>query len=345
MDFLYPHLLWLIVLLPLLASLKTVTKSNAGYEYSHLALLTQLPRSGRQQFLWLPDVLQLLALAALIVALAQPVSRVQFYRQQAQGIAIAMVVDVSSSMAISVQAGAKRETRMDVAKQVLQQFVLGDGESLKGRPNDLISVITFARYADTLVPLTSAHKTLAAMAQDIDVAMRPNEDGTAYGDATAQAAAQLSHFEQSIGIEADSIKSKLIILLTDGEYNSGDSPLMAAAMAKQWGIKIYTIKLGEALSAQASNDNGSTFVETSDMESADWLLQVMADTTGGKFQHAHDYQSLRKVYRAIDALETSKLQTLSFEQTTPNFQWPCILAMVFLLLASLLNAGWLRLQV
>ena len=137
----------------------------------------------------------------------------------------------------------RRKTRMEVAKRVLEEFVLGDGKELKGRPNDLIGIITFARYADTVCPLTMGHQALASMARDIQVNERPNEDGTAYGDAAALAAARLSHYEKQLqeeGLASDSmnIKSKIMVLLTDGENNCGRFlPLQAASMAKEWGIK------------------------------------------------------------------------------------------------------------
>ncbi|GAA4880329.1 VWA domain-containing protein [Ferrimonas pelagia] len=344
----YPALLWLLLLLvPLAAYLWHGLKhSDARHDYAHLPLLEGLPHSERQRFFWLPTALQLLAVASVIVAVAQPYKLDTVHSDQAQGIAIALVVDISTSMHINMDnasdASEQRISRMEGAKRVLQEFVLGDGETHFGRPNDLISVITFARYPDTLVPLTTSHRALAAIAADIEPEHRPGEDGTAYGDAVALAAAQLSQYEEILKLEADSIKNKIVILLTDGENNAGDySPLMAASMAAEWGIKVYTISLSDPILSEIDSAQGT--LRLSDATSAaDIELQTMADATGGTFQRAHDYESLNTVYHAIDALETSQLQTVLFEDRIPHFQFAALLALLSLVLSALLSATWLR---
>ncbi len=348
MNFEYPLILWLLLCLPLLAlklfyPRKKSANKSASYGFSHLGLVTNLPNSFRQKFLWLVPFLYLLALAAAIVALAQPFAKQRIFSEQAEGIAISMVVDISTSMDFDMNIDGQRQARMEVAKKALKQFVLGDNKKLAGRSNDLISVITFARYPDTLVPLTSAHKALVAMTDEITTTTRPNEDSTAFGDATALAAAQLSHYEQSLGLEENSIKSKIIILLTDGENNSGQyDPLMAAAMAKKWGIKVYTISLGDDESDVVSTNSGSKLNIDHNMTGTDWVLQAMAESTGGTFQRAHDYQSLHSVYQAIDELETSNLQKVLVEKRQPAFHLPTLAALLALILATLLNATWLR---
>ena len=331
-----PGWLMLLLLLPWLGYL-LFQRAQGGSCYSNTEMLQSLPPSLRQRFLGLPPALQLLAFAATIVALSQPYVIEKRYAKEADGIAISLVVDISSSMSRRVQQGA--ESRMTVARKVLQEFILGDGKVLGGRSQDLIAIVTFARYPDVISPLTSSHKTLAALAEDIDVVTRPNEDSTAYGDAVALAAAQLDQYEQSAGLEQDEIKSKIIILLTDGENNSGQyDPLVAAALAKKWGIKIYTISLGEA--KETPLGQGSTLSDQT--QAADWGLLAMAENTGGIFQRAHDYQSLQHVYRAIDQLETSQLHDNLFEDRVPRFQWPLGIALLAFFLAGLLNATWLR---
>ena len=343
MNFEYGQLLWLLLCVPVVALLWFKRRSSNGHQYSDHRLLADLPPSIRQKFLWLVPSLYLLALTALIIALAQPYSPKATFSEQAQGIAISIVVDISTSMNFDMNINGEREARMEVAKKALKQFVIGDGDKLKGRSHDLISVITFARYPDTLVPLTSAHKALVAMTDDMTTTTRPNEDSTAFGDATALAAAQLSHYEKKLGLAANSIKSKIIILLTDGENNSGQyDPLMAAAMAKKWGIKIYTISLGDDERESINSATGSKLELDHNMTDTDWLLQAMAKSTGGVFQRANDYQSLHAVYQGIDQLEKSNLQKMLFEQRQPSFQLPTFIALLALLLGSLLNATWLR---
>lgn len=336
MSFNQPLWLLLLLLLPLFA-FWLFKPTNGGASYSNVRLLTNLPTSFRQKCLWLPKICQLLALAATLVALAQPYTIEQRYAKQANGIAISLVVDISTSMNRQIHQSEK--TRMEVANQVLQAFILGDGEKLQGRENDLISIVTFARYPDTISPLTSSYKTLAAMAEDITVTNRPNEDSTAYGDAVALAAAQLSQYEESVRLKSNTIKSKIIILLTDGENNSGQyDPLVAAAMAEEWGIKVYTISLGETSKGNLGKGT-SISDQTTD---SDWGLLAMAEVTGATFQRAHDLESLQKVYESIDQLEKSQLHDTLFEDQVPQFHYPVALALLAFFLSGLLNATWLR---
>ena len=344
-NFIYPHLLWLLGLLPILWLLNRSNSRLSQHHYSAISLFSHLPKSLTEKYLKLVPLLYLLALMALIIACAQPFTKKQHFSNQAQGIAISIVIDVSTSMDFQMDFNDERKPRMDIAKKALQQFVLGDGDKLTGRPNDLISVVTFARYPDTLVPLTTAHEALVDMTNEITTSNRPNEDGTAFGDATALAAAQLHHYESALGLEDDSIKSKVIILLTDGENNSGNyDPLMASAMAKKWGIKIYTISIADIETTAITNNNGDTLVLDKTMVSTDWTLQAMAESTGGTFQRAHDFQSLQKVYQAINTLETSSLQRVLFEDRQPLYHWPVLFSLLCFFLANSFNATWLRRQ-
>ncbi|WP_019026113.1 vWA domain-containing protein [Colwellia piezophila] len=344
-NFEYPALLWLLLLLPIFWLISRSNSALSQHQYSDISLLINLPKSYRQKFSKLVASLYLLALAAIIIACAQPFKNTQHYSEQTQGIAIAIVIDVSSSMNFAMKSKGQQKPRMVVAKKALQDFVLGNGNKLSGRRNDLISVITFARYPDTLVPLTSSHSALVDMTNEITTSSRPNEDGTAFGDATALAAAQLHHYENSLGLEDDSIKSKVIILLTDGENNSGTyQPLMAAAMAKKWGVKIYTISIADNESSLFTDSKGTTLALSESMQSTDWTLQAMAESTGGIFQKANDSESLQSVYQAINTLETSSLQRVLFQDHNPLFHLPVIFALLCFFMANVLNATWLRKQ-
>ena len=331
----HPAALWLLLLIPaLLWQLKRI-KACQGFSYSHLPLLEDLPVSQRQKWRWLPGALSVLALSAIIIGIAQPYRLVDETTEQQEGIAIAAVLDVSSSMAIRMNINGERKSRLSVAKQVLNEFILGNGDTLEGRSSDLISLVTFARFPRIVSPLTNAHKSLAFMAQDIDWQTNPEIDGTAFGDAIATAAAQLEQYEEQYKI-AEKVASKVVILLTDGENNAGDyDPMLAAAMAKKWGVRVYTIFVGEKPGNQSIGSG-------SGMKNVDWVLQAIADQTGGVYQRAHDYKSLAQVYEAIDELETSRLTTLSFQHQLPVFSWFIYFAIACLLVAALLNATWLR---
>ena len=334
MNVKYPMLLWLLAVIPLLSFYLWRRNQRQGINYSHLPLVENLPASYRQKWLWLTTALQMLALALIIVAFAQPYSEVSETTEQQEGIAIAVVLDVSSSMNIRMDLDGKRSNRMTVAKEVLEAFIAGDDDQLEGRPADLISLITFARFPRVISPLTDSHDALVSMARHVHPPTRMEEDGTAIGDATALAAAQLSEYENEYGLD-EKVKSKVIIMITDGENNSGTySPMMAAALAKEWDIKIYTIFIGNEPTDMLDSRNEAVRV--------DWVLQAMAETTGGVYNRAYDYESLVAGYQAIDELETSKLQTVVFTDQVPAFQPFVLLALLCLMLSALLSATWLR---
>ena len=296
---------------------------------------------GRARFLWLPIWLRRICLLALLVALARPQAPSEYNLNKTEGIAIQLLIDVSSSMDMSIQGLEKKRSRLEVAKELVEHFVGGDGDELNGRPNDLIGLITFARYADTRSPLTLGHQALLQIIRNLQIQERPNEDGTAFGDALALAAARLNKMEEldlkRSKRRIDPIKSRVIILLTDGENNSGAHlPLEAAGLAKQWNCRIYAISLGDAVSV----DNQNT--PRKNLSPSEQMLQHISEETGGIFRQAYDYQSLFSVYREIDQLEASKITTRSLEVTTEWFWLPLGVALACLALALILDATWLR---
>ena len=340
MMFEYPERLWLLVLVPVIVIYLWQRNSNNGLEYSHLPLLKKLPVSFRQHLRWFPELLQVMALVLILVALAQPYQSVTIDTDKEEGIAIAVVVDVSSSMSIHMDIDGERMSRLAVARKVLKDFIVGDEDTLNGRSSDLLSLITFARYPTVLSPLSSSHQAVASLVDDIEISLLANADGTAFGDAAALGAAQLSEYEHVYGLDK-TVSSKVLILLTDGENNSGKySPIAAAAMAKEWGVKVYTISLGDRPKDEAFNAASLSMDDI--MSNADWVLKAMADTTGGIFQRAYDYDSLRNVYAEIDKLETSRLHTFKYEDRKPLFHWLALLALCCMMLSVSLSATWLR---
>ncbi|MGC6455227.1 MAG: VWA domain-containing protein [Coraliomargaritaceae bacterium] len=259
--------------------------------------------------------------------------------QTADGVAIQLLIDVSSSMDMTLQGLEERKSRLEIAKEMVERFIVGDDEKLTGRSNDLIGLITFARYADTRSPLTLGHQALVQIIQNLKIQERPNEDGTAYGDALALAAARLHKMEElnQKRKEEASIQSRVIILLTDGENNSGAHlPIEAAGLAKKWDCRIYTISLGDK--AQKYDEN----LSDSALSASEQILSYISEQTGGVFRKAHDYKSLFSVYREIDRLETSKITTRSLEMTREWFWLPLSIALGCLLCALTLEATWLR---
>ncbi|MGB0743911.1 MAG: VWA domain-containing protein [Opitutales bacterium] len=338
MSFLHPFVLLLI--LPALWLMRWSHKRTSVTVDS----LQQWPdrSTGKARWLWLPISLRRATVILVIIAIAQPQASSSYDVQVSEGIAIQMLIDVSSSMDMrTAEIDREGSTRMEVAKTMVKQFIAGDGESLRGRPNDLIGLITFARYADTRSPLTFGHQALLQIVQNLEIQERPNEDGTAYGDALAIAAARLNNMDElrtSLNArQIDSIKSRVIILLTDGENNSGAHlPIESAGLAKAWGCRIYSISLGEPTEQTASG------IDLETLNPSEQVLQHISRETGGIFRKAYDAESLRSVYREIDQLERSQISTRRFERQTEWFWLPLAFSLATLIAALFLEATYLR---
>ncbi|MEM9160607.1 MAG: VWA domain-containing protein, partial [Verrucomicrobiota bacterium] len=248
MSFSYP---WLWLLCPV--ALWLVLRRREGQGGVRVASLSQWDSlsKGKARYLWVLKLLSAIFVTALIAAMARPQMGSSQSVDEAEGIAIELLVDVSSSMDRTVALpDGEKQTRLEVAKEMLERFILGDEGELTGRPDDLIGLITFARYADTRSPLTFGHNALVQIVRNLQIQDRPNEDGTAYGDALTLACARLKGLEELRSARSSrklaEIESRIVVLLTDGENNSGKHlPLESAGLAKKWGIRVYCITLGD----------------------------------------------------------------------------------------------------
>jgi len=338
MSFLY---LWVLLLIPVVLFLLRGRLRRTSLQVSSLGLWSDAD-AGRARYLWIPVFLRRLTLILLLVALARPQAGSTYSMDVSEGIAIQLLVDVSSSMDMNVRdLEGKNRSRMEVAKEMVEKFIAGDGDTLYGRGEDLLGLITFARYADTRSPLTFGHEALLQIVRSLEVQERPNEDGTAYGDALALAAARLQNIEElQFGqgtVQVDAIESRVIILLTDGENNSGAHlPLEAAGLAKEWGCRIYCISLGD------TEVGSSGKVQVEKLTAAEQTLKHISDETGGIFRQATDYESLLSVYEEIDRLERSEIATRSYDRVAEWFWLPLSLALLSLLVALILEASVLR---
>ena len=341
MSFVNPQFFWLLCLLPFIGVWQFYQRRKIAVTYSSLKLFENSVKTWRQYLLFVPPLCLHLALSSLIIALSQPQVEVARQRQDRQGIAIQVLIDVSSSMDISMDYGDEKLSRMEIAKKVVEEFISGDGKELTGRPDDLIGVITFARYADTICPMTLGQDALVYMVREITINNRPNEDGTAYGDATALAAAYLEDKEKDD--DDDAIKSKIVILLTDGENNCGEhEPKKAMVLAKEWGIKIYTISIQSEPFIEKTKTTEGEFLMPEDPSASDQLLEQMALETGGIFRKAYDFDSLQAVYKEINSLEKTKMKAVNYTDYDPYFDYFVMLTMLFLLIKYVLSATILR---
>ena len=319
----------LLLLLPLLKMVLDHFRrpGGAALRFSSLATLKKVPRTMRQRLVPLPFWLRILAMALLVFAATRPQRQDLETGIPKEGIAIELVVDVSSSMDISMPFKDASASRMEATRQVVEQFAAE-------RPNDLIGLIAFARYADTICPLTSSHESLLYFIREMKIESRPNEDGTAFGDALALAAARLKTAEGRYGAEAGpeyTIQSKVIILLTDGNNNCGRHlPMEGAALAEHWGIRIHTIAITDPPEAEA------------EPPVQERILKKIAETTGGIYRRATGEASLRDIYAEINAMETSEIASERYRTFTDIFQPFAIAGLSLLVLHALLSATWLR---
>ena len=332
---------WLLALIPVFFWLFRRKQTRTSVTVDAIAVAPNL-EPGRARYLWLTVYLRQLSVLTVLVALAGPRAPASFDREVNEGIAIQLLVDVSSSMDMNTKsATGQKVSRMELAKEIVEKFVAGDGDTLAGRPHDLIGLITFARYADTRSPLTFGHEALLQIVRNLEIQERPNEDGTAYGDALAIAAARLKNLEELKHrkdlVDLDAIKSRVIILLTDGENNSGAHlPIESAGLAKAWGCRIYSISFGESF--QAINE--ASIIEM--LTPSEKVLEHISQETGGLFRKAYGYESLRLVYEEIDQLERTEI-TLRQAEHLASFTWlSAAIALTALTLSLILEATWLR---
>jgi len=342
MTFENPNAFLLLLILPLLWWWQNRKRKENAIPYSAVSLFEGVQKTWRQRILFLPPLLLFSSLALIVCALAKPTTEVINERQDRQGIAIEILIDVSSSMSFSIKYGDKELPRMEVAKKVVEEFILGDGDKLSGRPDDLLGIITFARYPDTICPMTLGHNAVAHMVRELKTNERMNEDGTAFADAIALAAARLADMENN---PENDIASKVIILLTDGENNSGKYlPLEAARIAQSLGIKVYAISIDSEPKNEITRLADGSLSGPPEMSANAKLLERIAKMTGGIYKAAWSYDSLQAVYNQINDLEKTKMKAVNYTDTKSAFAGFAIAALVLLSLFFFMQSTILRIS-
>jgi Ca-activated chloride channel homolog len=310
---------WLLLLLlvPLAWWRMVRARSRAAVGYSSVALLHAASGGVVARLRWLPLALRTLALGLVAFSIARPIKANEHTRVFVEGVAIEMVVDRSSSMlAVDFRLEGKPVDRLTAVKATATQFIAGGGGGVEGRPNDLIGLVAFARFADSLCPMTLDHDYLLQVLDSIEVAGERAEDGTAIGEAVALAAERL---RDAIDRPDNPLrpKSKVIILLTDGENNAGDiAPTTAAEICKTLGIKLYAIGVGTIGTAPfpvQSGLGGTTYMQVP-VRIDEKLLREMARVTGGDYFRATDTQSLERIYSTINDLEKTTTEQRRYLQ-------------------------------
>lgn len=319
----HPEWLWALLLLPLLVLLYLRYNKRHQAQMS-LSAFRLLPKgSGWRSYLRaLPFALELLAVATMILALARPQDSNHWEERSIQGIDLVLAIDISGSM----QALDLKPNRFEAARSVASEMIAS-------RPNDNIGLVVFAGESFTLCPLTVDHNVTLELLNATEIGQL--EDGTAIGLGLATAVNTLRSSEN---------KSKVIILLTDGSNNAGDiTPTMAAEMAQQYGIRIYTVAAGTNGVAKfpVQTAFGVEYVEA-DVQIDEETLQRIAQQTGGSYYRATDETKLSEIYKEIDSLEKSRLMTRSVSAYEERYMLFVLLAIVLMGIAFLLRTTLLR---
>jgi Ca-activated chloride channel homolog len=310
----------LLLLLPVLYYLwRERGRTQSALAFSRAGMLHQLTSGADRVLAVVPGALRVAAVVALIVAVAGPRTGSATIEDEAEGIAIMLVVDISSSM---LAEDFSPRNRMQVAKQMTAEFV-------SGRRFDRIGLVAFAGEALTQVPLTTDYPVLYQAIDYLQAGQGQLEDGTAIGTAIATAANRLRNVEQG---------ARVMVLLTDGENNRGEiDPLTAAQAAHAFDIRIYTVGIGTEGMAPIPVASGPFGVQYANMPVSidEDLLREISDMTGGRYFRALDAAGLDAVFREINRLEAAPVAVTQAVHFLPRH-------LPFLLIAALALLGeWL----
>jgi len=319
-QFAQPGFFWLLLVIPLMI---------AYYYWRNRQLQGMLGLSATSSFatdrknrmhIWrhYGIVLRSLAFIALVTALARPQTALSFQNETTEGIDIMIASDISGSMLSE----DFKPNRLEAGKNIAISFI-------KNRPSDLIGLVVFSGESFTQCPLTIDHDVLINLFHDIKNGMI--DDGTAIGMGLATAVNRLK------GGEA---KSKVIILLTDGVNNMGEiPPLTAAEIAKQFGIRVYTVGLGTNGKAPYpfKDQLGHIHYQMMPVEIDEGTLSKISSITGGKYFRARNNTDLTEIYKQIDKMEKVKIAVTRYHKRTDHYLPFAIIALALLSIEVLLN--------
>lgn len=314
----------LIVLLMAAYHFRRRRFQSAALRYSDIRIVKRAARTGRQKYRFILTLLRIVAVILFVIAFARPRAGTEVTDVSSEGIDIMMLLDCSSSM---MAEDFKPNNRLFVAKEELKKFV-------QKRNNDRVGLVVFARYAYTQCPLTTDYGVLLNFVDRVDFGAV--DDGTAIGMAIATAVNRLRESEA---------KSKIIVLLTDGDNNAGEiDPITAANLAAAMDIKVYTIgagKPGNAMYPVQDPIFGKRYVYMpTKIDEAS--LSEIAKRTGGIYYRARSGEELSKIYSAIDSLEKTEIKIAAHVQYRELFHVFVVAGFVLLALEILLANTYFR---
>ncbi len=318
MYFKNPEFFLLSLLLPLIY-VWLIKRKRSAIRFSSLSTLKQIKLAGAAHIERYLNLFRLMALILIVTALARP-QRVSAEREfEASGIDIAIALDISGSM---LAEDFKPVNRIAVAKEEAKKFI-------QGRQSDRIGLVVFAGKSYTQCPLTLDYDVLMKLVDDVEIGMI--KDGTAIGLGIANA---VNRLRESNG------KSKIIILLTDGDNNSGNiDPVTAAELAQSFGIKIYTVGIGTGGMVPFPIDDpifGKRYVQAK-VDIDEKTLKRIADITGGLYFPARSSEMLSKVYERINQLEKTDFKIKEYSSYEELFHYFLIPGLLLLMFDALLR--------
>ena len=321
MTFESPMFLWLfLIYVPLIVwYIKKHRTSSATLEISSVESLSRMPKSYKEYLVHLLFVLRLLTIGAIIICLCRPQTPDSQQKSRIEGTDIVISMDISGSM-LSQDFSPNR---FEAAKKVATKFI-------NGRQNDNIGLVVFAGESFSLMPLTNDRAALINTVTNIRMDMLT--DGTAVGDGLVSAINRVS---------SGKAKSKSIILLTDGTNNAGDVPPQTAAkIAKQKGVRVYTIGVGTNGVIQIPDPFG--FMTQMETKIDEQSLTNIAQQTGGQYFRAYDEDMLDDIFNEIDKLEKTKLDVQQYTQTDEDYMRWAWLALILFVIEIVLRYTVLR---
>jgi Ca-activated chloride channel family protein len=322
-----PEYLWLLLVLPLLLIWHGRRGPAPAIEYPSLMVIREVARRTRSRLGAILAGLPLLGLTLLILAVARPQQGATNATVHASGVDIMLLLDVSGSMqSLDFRLDNFPASRVDVVKSVVRKFIAA-------RPNDRIGLTIFAGFPYLVSPVTLDHAWLLGNLERIRIG--DIEDGTAIGSALAAGLNRLRN---------QTAKSKIIILMTDGQNNSGQiTPITAAEAARALSVKVYTIGIGVRGEAPipVTDAFGHQRIVMEKVDVDEDTLRRIATATGARFYRATDTDSLNHIYDEIDKLEKTAFTIHSYEQWDELYVWPVLAALIVLGL-SLLSQFTLR---
>jgi Ca-activated chloride channel family protein len=318
-EFAHPAFFWLFLSIPLMVGwyIWKQQQLQGNLNVPTIRGFAVAKKSILPKFRHFAIVMRSLAVAALVVALARPQSSLSWQDSTTEGIDIIIASDISGSML----AEDFKPNRLEAGKNIAIDFI-------KGRPDDRIGLVIFSGESFTQCPLTIDHSVLINLFADIRNGMIT--DGTAIGMGLATAVNRL---------KGSPAKSKVVILLTDGSNNAGSiPPLTAAEIAKQFGVRVYTVGLGtKGFAPYPVQTPMGVQYQRMPVDIDEGTLSKIASITGGQYFRATNNETLKNIYTQIDKLEKAKIDVTQYRRKTEMFLPWAILALALLSLEFLLK--------